>query len=111
MHYLELRNGVLDVIAPYKRANTSQTMVFKTLYPGLNSTTPDIWALLSLNNGKYIVEVSSGHVVDRYVFGITILIRDKNNSYSKPPTSARCIWSVNDLRKYLEELHTEYVRT
>ena len=107
MDYYQMQHGVAQAVEPFKTANSGQRATFRRIYPEPNFMTPDVRAILSLKKGEYLAEVSSGRMLDHYVYGITVIIRDENGAYKKvPPDSriSRCVFSPNELREYLEEL-------
>jgi len=80
MDYDQMRYEIREAVQDFKYATFKQCDCFHRLNKGKNFITPNTEAMLSLDNGKYIVEVSSGSGMNAgtYIFGITVIEQDKD---------------------------------
>lgn len=108
MDYYTMRDGITSVVGNFPHANATQRKAKAEILQGANFMTPDIWGVLSLDNGAYVVEVSSGHFIDKYIYGVTVLVRGEDGRYQKADHDSglnRCLQSLSEVQDYLAYLN------
>lgn len=107
--YDEAKVEVRALVGRYPQATKPQRTVFRRLVGGTNMITSEYGGHLSLEDRKYVVEISWGRFLETWLYGVTVIRRDPSviGGFARDYDLSRSCQSITELSHYLDELNAD----
>jgi hypothetical protein len=99
----QIERELVEIVSRFSFATDVQRAEFHRVKPGRDGRAEKLAAMLSLDSGKYVVEVAWGFCIDdKPIYGVTVVLLNP----ARTTDLSTSLYSLRDLSDFLQALDT-----